>query len=91
MTDKQLQFEPFYPDVLGAIAGSQKVSFEDVLQAAVGLFPQRAYLNQPVEIIIILQNMIDQNMDVKIGTASAQQSQEGTTILIQSAQEGWFR
>ena len=72
--DKQLQFEPFYPDVLGAIAGDLHVSFEDVLQVAVGLFPHRAYLNQPVEIIVILQNMVDQNMDVKVGAPSADQS-----------------
>jgi hypothetical protein len=84
MTDKQLQFEPFYPDVLGAIAGSQKVSFEDVLQAAVGLFPQRAYLNQPIEVIVILQNMIDQSIDVKIGLKLPGRSQDGTTVSIQT-------
>jgi len=80
--DKQLQFEPFYPDVLGAIAGHLHVSFEDVLQAAVGLFPHRAYLNQPVEIIIILQNMIDQNMDLKIALHLPSKAADGTSIMI---------
>ena len=64
--DKNLQFEPLYPDVLGAIAGGLRVTFDDALQAAVGIFPHSAYLNQPVEVIVILQNMIDQNTDVKV-------------------------
>ena len=80
--DKQLQFEPFYPDVLGAIAGSLRVSFEDVLQASVGLFPHRAYLNQPIEVIVILQNMIDQNMDVKIALHLPSKGADGTAIMI---------
>ncbi|MBI1256863.1 MAG: hypothetical protein GC204_05290 [Chloroflexi bacterium] len=80
--DKQLQFEPFYPDVLGAIAGDLHVSFEDVLQAAVGLFPHRAYLNQPIEIIVILQNMVDQNMDVKVALHLPSKAADGTAIMI---------
>src|SRR3954452_12512420 len=80
--DKQLQFEPFYPDVLGAIAGDLRVSFEDALQTAVGLFPHRAYLNQPIEIIVILQNMVDQNMDVKIALHLPIKGADGTAIMI---------
>ena len=37
--DKNLQFEPLYPDVLGAIAGGQRISFGDALQVAIGGLP----------------------------------------------------
>ncbi|HVU13269.1 MAG TPA: hypothetical protein VHD90_18450, partial [Phototrophicaceae bacterium] len=82
MMDKQLQFEPFYPDVLGVIAGHLRVSFEDALQVAVGLFPRRAYLNQPIEVIVILQNMVDQNTDVKVALHLPNQAQDGTAIMV---------
>ncbi|HLU10077.1 MAG TPA: hypothetical protein VK003_10460 [Oceanobacillus sp.] len=59
------QFDPLFPDVLGVIAGSARIHM-DALQMAVGVFPRQVYLNQPVEVIIILQNMVDQPMDVKV-------------------------
>jgi len=63
--DKSLHFEPLYPDVLGAIAGNLRVTIEPI-QVAVGIFPRRAYVNQPVEVVAILQNMIDQAVEVKV-------------------------
>lgn len=63
--DKSLHFEPLYPDVLGAIAGNLRVTIEPI-QVAVGIFPRRAYINQPVELVAIMQNMIDQPVEVKI-------------------------
>lgn len=63
--DKSLHFEPLYPDVLGAIAGNLRLTVEPI-QAAVGIFPPRAYINQPVEVVAIMQNMIDQPVEVKI-------------------------
>jgi len=63
--DKRLHFEPLYPDVLGAIAGNLRVTLDPV-QAAVGIFPRRAYINQPIEVVAIIQNMVDQGAEVKI-------------------------
>ncbi len=65
MTNLSLQFEPLYPDVLNAITGLRIVV--DTLHMAIGVHPVSVYLNQPVEIVVVLQNMIDQAMDVKIG------------------------
>ncbi|MBN8639075.1 MAG: hypothetical protein J0M07_27410 [Anaerolineae bacterium] len=63
--DKRLHFEPPYPDVLGAIAGHTRITLDPV-QAAVGIFPKRAYINQPIEVVAIVQNMIDQGAEVRI-------------------------
>lgn len=63
--EKSLHFEPLYPDVLGAIAGNLRVTIEPV-QLAVGIFPPRAYLNQPIEVVAILQNTVDQAVEVKV-------------------------
>jgi hypothetical protein len=79
---KNLQFEPLYPDVLGAIAGSLRVSFDDVLQVAAGVFPRTAYLNQPFEVVVILQSMIDQNIDIKVALNLPTRSPDRTPITL---------
>lgn len=61
----ELKFDPFCPNVLGAITGGAYVAVGS-LQAAVGIFPHRAYLNQPVELVLILQNILDVQLDVKV-------------------------
>ncbi len=76
------QFNPLYPDVLGAIAGGLRITFDDVLQAAVGIFPRSAYLNQPVEVLVILQSMIDKNMDITVGLSIPNKAADGTSIMI---------
>jgi hypothetical protein len=74
-------FEPMYPDVLGAITGGTRISM-DQLQCALGIFPQRTYINQPVEVILILQNMVDQNMQVKVGLQLPTQDKKGHPVVI---------
>ena len=76
------QFNPLYPDVLGAIAGGLRVTFDDTLQAAVGIFPRRAYFNQPVEVVVILQSMVDQNMDITVGLQVPSRAADGSKIAI---------
>jgi hypothetical protein len=70
-----------YPDVLGAITGGTRISM-DQLQCALGIFPQRTYINQPVEVILILQNMVDQNMQVKVGLQLPTQDKKGHPVVI---------
>ena len=75
----ELQFEPLYPDVLSAITGGLRIGM-DTLHLAVGVFPRSVYLNQPVEIVIVLQNMVDQPMDVKIGVQLPTKDSAGKVI-----------
>lgn len=82
--DKNLQFDPLYPDVLGEISGDLRISFESVLQAAVGIFPHSAYLNQPVEVVVLLQSMVDQNIDVKVSLTLPSKSEDGTAVMLSS-------
>lgn len=73
--------EPMYPDVLGAITGGTRISMDN-LQCALGIFPQRTYINQPVEVILILQNMVDQSMQVKVGLQLPTQDKKGLPVVI---------
>ena len=70
-----------YPDVLGAITGGARISM-DKLQCALGVFPRRTYVNQPVEVILILQNMVDQNMQLKIGIQLPNQDRKGGPVVM---------
>ncbi len=80
--NKNLQFEPLYPDVLGAIAGSARFTYDDVLQVSVGIYPRSAYINQPIEVFVILQNMIDQNMEVKVALNLPSRAPDGSPIKL---------
>lgn len=84
---KSLQFEPMYPDVLGAIAGGLRVTYGNVLQVALGIFPRSAYLNQPFEVILILQSMIDQNMEVRVALNLPSRNPDGGTIKLSAPQK----
>ncbi|MBZ0302163.1 MAG: hypothetical protein K8J31_20610 [Anaerolineae bacterium] len=79
MTD--LPFDPIYPDVLGAITGGTRISMDD-LQCALGIFPVGTFLNQPVEIVLILQNMVDQVMQVKIGIQTPAEDKKGRPVVM---------
>lgn len=76
-----LYFQPMYPDVLGAITGGARISMNDI-QFALGLFPQRTYLNQPLEVILILQNMVDQNMQVRVAVNLPPEDRRGNPIVV---------
>jgi hypothetical protein len=63
MTTAPLRFEPLYPDVLSAISPS-RITY-DTFQAAVGLFPRQVFLNQPLEVVVILQSLVDQPQEIR--------------------------
>ena len=63
MNNDSLHFELSYPDVLSAIS-PVRITY-DTYQAAVGLFPQQVFLNQPFEVVIILQSLIDQPQEIR--------------------------
>jgi len=61
--------EQVYPDVLGAIAGRERLEL-DTLQGVLGVFPPGVALGQPFEILLLLQSVIDRpqqvNVDVRL-------------------------
>lgn len=75
------RIEPLYPDVLGAITGGTRISM-DKLQVAQGIFPKATYTNQPIELILILQNMVDQSMQIKVGLQFAAEDRNGHPVVI---------
>lgn len=77
----ELGFEPFYPDVLSAIAGGLRLDLPEI-QAAVGVYPRSAYYNQPVEVIIILQNMTDAPAEVRVELQAPSRDADGAPIKI---------
>lgn len=79
--DSTQRLEPMYPDVLGAITGGTRISM-DKLQCALGVFPRRTYVNQPVEVVLILQNMVDQNMQLKVGIQLPTQDRKGGPVVM---------
>jgi hypothetical protein len=80
------KLEPLYPDVLGSITGGTRISM-DKLQCALGIFPTQTYINQPVEVILILQNMVDQPMQIKVGLQLPSQDKKGHPVVIDTAKK----
>lgn len=76
-----LGFEPLYPDALGAIAGELRFDLGD-LQAAVGVFPRGAYYNQPIEIVVILQSMIDRPLEARVEVIVPPKDKHGERIKL---------
>ncbi len=79
-----MQFKPMYPDVLGAVTGGPRVSL-GMLQLALGIFPQQAFLNQPIEVVLVLQNMVDQPMQVKVSVRVPATDKKGHPVIIETA------
>lgn len=86
MQESIQKLEPLYPDVLGSITGGTRIAM-DKLQCALGIFPQFTYINQPVEAILILQNMVDQPMQIKIGLQLPSQDKKGNPVVIDTAKK----
>lgn len=84
MTTPLLQFELLYPDVLSAISPA-RITY-DTFQAAVGVFPQQVFLNQPFEVVIILQSLIDQAQEIRLTLQLPGQDQAGQPIVFEAPQ-----
>lgn len=68
-----------YPDVLGTITGGPRVEME-TLQAALGVFPGRAALGQPFELLLLLQSVIDQPQEVVLAARLPRQDAAGQRL-----------
>lgn len=76
-----MKFQLMYPDVLGAVADKNRI-FNNDLQFAVGIFPKQAFINQPIEVVVLLQNMVDQNMQVKVAIQLPTADKQGHPIIV---------
>ncbi len=74
-------FKPIYPDVLGMVTNNIRVNL-DSLECALGVFPQQVYLNQPFEIVLVLQNMVDQPLIVKVALRLPSKDRNGKQAVI---------
>ncbi len=72
-----------YPDVLGAITGGGRVGTEHI-QYAVGIFPARIYLNQPLELFVLVQSMVNTKMQVKVNIKLPTSDRNGERVLIET-------
>jgi hypothetical protein len=75
-----------YPNVLFTVAGDRIIDMGS-LQIAFGIFPRRVFVNQPVEAIIILQNMIDQPLQVKLSLNFPTQDAQKNPIVLATPQK----
>ncbi len=76
---------PFYPDVLGAVIQHQPRIIMDGLEFAAGVFPRQSYLNQPVELVLVLQNMVDRKAQVKINIQLPKRNRQGEPLRFEIA------
>lgn len=85
MDNKRLpQTNVIYPDVLGAITGGGRVGTEHI-QYAVGIFPARIYLNQPLELFVVLQSMVNTKMQVKVEIKLPTSDRNGDRVVLEAA------
>jgi len=81
MRENFKRIDPLYPDVLGEITRGARINM-DKLQCALGVFPRRTFINQPLEVILLMQNMVDQNMQIKVGIQLPTQDKKGDPVVI---------
>ncbi|NLX10995.1 MAG: hypothetical protein GXY36_15200 [Chloroflexi bacterium] len=57
--------EAFYPDILGQLA-EERLTVDDVLHCAFGVFPGATTIGQPFEGLLLLQSLIDQPLGLQL-------------------------
>ena len=77
-------FKPLYPDVIGAITGGRRINMEDI-EVALGMFPSSAYINQPIEVVLVMQNMVDQPVQAKVAIRLPTADRKGNIAVIETA------
>lgn len=77
-------YRPIHPDVLSVISTGPRVSLPPV-EALIGIYPRMAYLNQPFEVVVILQSLIDQPLPLRISVQTPNTDADGDIIVIDTA------
>ncbi len=57
--------EQLHPDILGSLS-DERMTVGDQLQCALGIFPSTTALNQPVEVLLLLQNLTDRPLPLQL-------------------------
>lgn len=81
-----LEFTPFYPDVLGAVTGGSRIA-HDALQFALGVFPTQVFISQPFEALLMLQNCLDAELPIKVGVRLPTTDRKGAVAVIDTPQQ----
>jgi hypothetical protein len=68
-----------YPDVLGMVA-EERLTIADVMQCAVGVFPTATAVGQPVEVLLLLQNLTNQPVQGHLAIRTPTKNSEGHLI-----------
>jgi len=79
-----MSFNLIYPDVVGTVTGGGRI-VGDGIQYVLGLFPQQAFINQPMEIVVLLQNMFDTLVTVNIQIQLPTRDRKGKPMLMEVA------
>jgi hypothetical protein len=70
-----------YPDILGMLT-EERLTLHNVLQCAIGVFPVNTMLEQPVEVLLLLQNLIDQPLRLQLTIQSPPRDPSGNLLNI---------
>ena len=54
-----------YPDILGQLSG-ERLAVDDLVQAALGVFPPMTALDQTLEVLLLLQNMTNRPLSLRL-------------------------
>lgn len=60
-----MAFQLVYPDVLGSITSGKRFRLGPI-QYAVGVFPRQVFINQPTEIVVLVQNLVRDNVQIRL-------------------------
>jgi hypothetical protein len=77
-------FIPIYPDVLRTITQGPRVNME-ALECIIGVYPAVAYINQPIEVVLVLQSMVDDDLHLKIAMRTPTTDRRGNVVVVDTA------
>lgn len=73
--------QQLYPDILGLLS-DERLTVQDMLQCALGVFPTTTAIDQPVELLLLLQNLTDQPLNLQIAVNSPRRDDQGNLLSL---------
>src|SRR5450432_3524308 len=74
-------FPPDYPDVLGTITGGVRLNVE-LVQCAFAVYPQSTAIGQPLEALVLLQNICDKPIQVDLTVQLPRKDSQGNRMSL---------
>ena len=68
-----------YPDILGMLS-DDRLTIGDVLQCALGVFPATTALEKPVEALLLLQNLTNQPLAIRLTVRTPSRDSAGNLV-----------